>query len=285
MKKIVEINNLDFHYSNKKQLLSGFNLLLGSGRIYTLFGEKDEGKSTLLNLITGLSFPINGNIKVLGFEPCKRNYKMLQDIFYLTEEIQNSTLSIQSFERVYVPFYPNFSSSTFYKYMNDFSLDLKNERIDSLSPEKRKMFIIAFGLSTNSRVILLDEPTKGLDTSAINTFRNLLSKSINDRNCILIASDLATDLYDLPDEIMVMENHQIVLHETKENISEKFCFKVCENAELEDSILYSEEMPEGFNQLFINKTGENSKADIGLFYNAYLSNKEMITNVLNEQKQ
>jgi len=169
--------------------------------------------------------------------------------------------------------------------MNDFSLDLKNERIDSLSPEKRKMFIIAFGLSTNSRVILLDEPTKGLDTSAINTFRNLLSKSINDRNCILIASDLATDLYDLPDEIMVMENHQIVLHETKENISEKFCFKVCENAELEDSILYSEEMPEGFNQLFINKTGENSKADIGLFYNAYLSNKEMITNVLNEQKQ
>src|SRR5665647_921781 len=132
MKKIIDIKNLEFRYGNQSKLLSDLNLEIETGRIHGLLGKNGEGKSTLLKLISGLLFPINGDIKVLDFDPSNRNPMMLKGIFFLPEEVPGSTLSIKKFVKTYAPFYPKFRLSKFYDYINEFGLNPLTANIDTM---------------------------------------------------------------------------------------------------------------------------------------------------------
>ena len=98
---MINFENVDFSYSSKYKLLSDVNLKLEPGHIHGLLGKNGEGKSTMLKLIAGLLFPQKGKIDVMDFIPQKRNPQMLQDIYFLPEELPRHTLSISRFEKVY----------------------------------------------------------------------------------------------------------------------------------------------------------------------------------------
>lgn len=276
MKKIIDIKNLEFRYSRQKKLLYDLSLQLKSGAIHGLIGKNGEGKTTLLKLIAGLIFPINGNIEVLGFEPQKRNPKMLEDIFFLPEEILNTKLSIKSFEKVYAPFYNEFSSSSFFRYMNDFTIDSQTPNISEMSYGQKKKLLIAFGFATNAKLILLDEPTNGLDIPSKRQFRRMASSVINENNCILISTHQVFDLENITDSIIIMDEHEIVFNEMTTNILKKLQFKTSVEKEITKSTIYSEETGKGFGQILENENGTESKLDIELLFNAIMTNREKI---------
>jgi ABC-2 type transport system ATP-binding protein len=278
-KNMIDIKNVDFSYSRNTKLLSNLSLQLETGRIHGLLGKNGEGKSTLLKLISGLVFPSLGEINVMGFEPGKRKPEMLQEIFFLPEELPQLNLSIENYEKVYAPFYPNFSGEQFNKYLKEFEIEDKKSMLNKLSLGQKKKVFLSLGLSTNTKLLLMDEPTNGLDIPSKVQFRRIVAAAISDERCLIISTHQVRDLDSLIDNIIIMDNHKIVFNEPIENITKKLLFTVSERNETDDSVIFSEDSLRGLYQIKENSSGEESKLDIELLFGAVLTNKERIRNL------
>lgn len=276
MKKIVDINHLEFKYKNQEKLLSNFSLVLSSGTINGLLGKNGEGKTTLLKLISGLLFPIRGKVTVNGSESRLREPKMLYNIFLLPEEIPETSMSIKMYKDVYAPFYPDFSTSKFHSYLNEFTIDSGVKNISELSHGQKKKFFIAFGLSTNAKLILLDEPTNGLDIPSKRQFRRMMASAIDEKCCIVISTHQVLDLEDIVDNVIILDKHEIVFNQLTKVINSKLLFKKAENNDQNPDIIYSESTTDGYHQVLENKTEENSKIDLELLFNAVVSDHHRI---------
>jgi ABC-2 type transport system ATP-binding protein len=275
-KIMIDINNVDFSYSRHTKLLSGLNLQLEAGRIHGLLGKNGEGKSTLLKLISGLDFPSKGKIEVMGLNPLKRQPELLEEIFFLPEELPQLTLSIENYEKVYSPFYPNFSLELFNQYLKEFEIGSKTDMLNKLSHGQKKKVMIAFGLATNTKLLLMDEPTNGLDIPSKGQFRRMVASGLSDDRCLLISTHQVHDLDSLIDNIIIMDGHEIVFNQTIENIAAKLIFKVSDRKETDDSVIYSEDTLRGLYQVCENRTSTESKVDIELLFNAIFANKSCI---------
>ncbi len=273
---MVNVQNVTFSYTKKTELLSNLSIKLKAGRIHGLLGKNGEGKSTLLKLISGLDFPQVGSIETLGFNPVKRYPEMLQEIFFLPEELPQLTLSIENYEKVYAPFYPNFSTVQFNEYLKEFDIDNKKSMLNKLSNGQKKKVFVAFGLATNTKLLLMDEPTNGLDIPSKGQFRRMVASTIDDNRCLIISTHQVHDLDSLIDSIIVMEKHEIVFNQPIENITKKLLFRIADRNEKSDNVIYSEDTLRGLYQVSENKTGEESKLDIELLFNAILTEKNKI---------
>ena len=273
---MVNVQNVTFSYTKKTELLSNLSIKLEAGRIHGLLGKNGEGKSTLLKLISGLDFPQVGSIETLGFNPVKRYPEMLQEIFFLPEELPQLTLSIENYEKVYAPFYPNFSTVQFNEYLKEFDIDNKKSMLNKLSNGQKKKVFVAFGLATNTKLLLMDEPTNGLDIPSKGQFRRMVASTIDDNRCLIISTHQVHDLDSLIDSIIIMENHEIVFNQPIENITKKLLFRIADRNEKSDNVIYSEDTLRGLYQVSENKTGEESKLDIELLFNAILTEKNKI---------
>ncbi|HNZ62509.1 MAG TPA: ABC transporter ATP-binding protein [Paludibacteraceae bacterium] len=276
---MIQIKNVEFSYSRNSKLFAGLDLSLSPGHIHGILGKNGEGKSTLLKMISGMIFPQKGKIEVLGLEPQKRQPEMLREIFFLPEELPPITLSIENYEKVYAPFYPNFSHEQFQNYLQEFEINSGKSQINKLSYGQKKKVFMAFGLATNTKIVLLDEPTNGLDIPSKAQFRKMTASALEDERIMLISTHQVRDLDSLIDSIIIMDAHQIVFNELCENITEKLLFSYGKENFQGEEVLYSEENLRGFDQVSINKTGEESKLDIELLFNTVLKNRQRITEI------
>ena len=273
---MVNVQNVTFSYTKRAELLSNLSLTLETGRIHGLLGKNGEGKSTLLKLISGLDFPKSGSIETLGFNPTKRNPDMLQEIFFLPEELPQLALSIANYEKVYAPFYPNFSTEQFNAYLKEFDITDKTSKLNKLSHGQKKKVFIAFGLATNTKLLLMDEPTNGLDIPSKGQFRRMVASAIDENRCLIISTHQVHDLDSLIDSIIVMEKHEIVFNQPIEEITKKLFFRVADRNDKNEHVIYSEDTLRGLYQVCENTTGEESKLDIELLFNAILTDNNRI---------
>lgn len=284
MRKIIDIRNLEFNYAGKSKFFSNLSLIIIPNTINGIIGKKGEGKTTLLKLITGLQFPLNGEIEVLQFVPRKRNPKMLENIFFLPEEIPNSHLNIENFESTYAPFYPNFSSSTFFSNLNDLNIDHKIASLSDFTSGQRKKFMIAFGLSTKANLIILDEPLNGLNTNSQTQVARLIAASKSKNGSIIVTLEKSNDLVNILNNIILLNDHKILLNKTSNEILKKLHFKIGAKKELNDNLLYVEENEKGFCQILENTNEVESELDIELLFNAMKLNTDKINQVLESNK-
>lgn len=276
---IIQLKNVDFSYAKKHTLLSNLSLELKPGRIHGLLGKNGEGKTTLLKLISGLLFPKAGEIDVMGFTPQKRNPLMIRDIYFLSEELPRFSMSIENFEKIYAPFYPNFSGEQFNYCLEEFGMQSKSLKMDKLSHGQKKKVMVAFGLATNTKILLMDEPTNGLDIPSKGQFRRMVASTLEDDRCLIISTHQVRDLDSLIDSIIIMDEHEIVFNETIEDITDKLLFKMYDADLKDDSVIYSENTLKGFYQVRKNLNKEDSKLDIELLFNSVFSNKKQIKEI------
>ena len=276
---MINFKHVDFSYRKKLPLLEDLNLRIAPGHIHGLLGKNGEGKSTLLKLIAGLLFSQKGNIEVFDFNPGKRKPEMLREIYFIPEELPSFSLSIEQFAKVYAPFYPKFSCEQFENYLNEFEIDSVGRKMNKLSYGQKKKALIAFGLAANTKLLLMDEPTNGLDIPSKGQFRRMAASAIDDERCMIISTHQVRDLDRLIDNIIIMSDHEIVFNESIENITNKLVFKISDTYEKDASFIYSEENLRGFYQIRENLTGEESKLDIELLFNSVLANKKRIKEI------
>lgn len=262
-------------------LFNNLSLEITPGHIYGIFGKNGAGKTTLLKIMAGLSFPQSGTVNTLGYPAAKRDSEMLQNLYLLTEEIYVPHLTIAKFMKVYAPFYPNFDEEQFSQYLNDFEINSVNDYLDKLSLGQKKKVLICFALATNTQVLIMDEPTNGLDIPSKTIFRRIISSAPIDDRIILISTHQVRDLHTLIDSILILDDGEIILNADTDTITEKLVFEVSDRGN-EENILYSEEDLRGFILVRENLDHIDSKLDIELLFNAAMHNKQKIKSLFSK---
>ena len=280
---MIKFENVDFSYVKKAPLLTNLDLQVTPGHIHGLLGKNGEGKSTLLKLIAGLVFPQKGKIEVMGFTPQKRKPEMLRDIFFFPEELPVFSLKIADFQKAYAPFYPNFSAGQFDNYLKEFEIPSKDLKLNKLSYGQKKKVLVAFGLAANTKILLMAEPTNGMDIPSKGQFRRMVASVIDEDRCVIICTHQVRDLDSLIDSIIIMDEHEIVFNELIDKITNKLLFKVYDKNEKDASVIYSEDDLRGFYQVRENLNHEESKLDIELLFNSVHANKRRIKEIFTQK--
>jgi ABC-2 type transport system ATP-binding protein len=270
---MIKMTDLTFAYKNKLPLFSGLNMKISDGNIYGLLGKNGAGKTTLLKIICGLLFPQKGTCSVLAFTPSKRVPEMLQEIYFIPEEIYTPPLKISEYLKLYAPFYPRFDQQSFDQYIKTFELP-RNDRLTSLSYGQKKKFLVAFGLATNCRLLILDEPTNGLDIPSKSQFRKLLAASLNEDRIIIISTHQVRDIGNLIDPIIILDEGNVIFNQSINDISRKLAVRLQKTEPGKDDVLYSEKTLGGYVVIDENRGESESNPDIELLFNAVINNRQ-----------
>ena len=143
--------------------------------------------------------------------------------------------------------------------------------------------MIAFGLATNTGVLIMDEPTNGLDIPSKAQFRKLIASVLTEDRCIIISTHQVRDLDSLIDTLVVLNNREIVVNQALDTITEKVYFDTIA-ADDTQPVLYQEESMRGKNVIMSNTEGLYSKVDMELLFNAIISNNQTLIQLLNTTK-
>jgi ABC-2 type transport system ATP-binding protein len=277
---MINIKNLTFGYRPKQMVLENLNLQIKPGHIYGLLGRNGAGKSSLLHNICGLLFPVSGTCQVSGEIPAGRDPKFLQQVYLLPEEIYLPNVSIKSYLDIYAPFYPAFDRDMFYRFISEFDIP-QEHKLQDMSYGQKKKVMISFALATQAKVLLMDEPTNGLDIPSKKQFRKIIAGVIKDDQLIIISTHQVKDLDSLIDYVLILEDKQIILNQPVENITEKLAFKQVINLDEVASPIYNEGALKGHAVVAINHKKENSRLDMEMFFNAVLSEKQLVLSQFN----
>jgi ABC-2 type transport system ATP-binding protein len=276
---MISIKNLHFSYG-KKKVFDGLELQLEPGHIYGLLGKNGTGKSTLLKNIAGLLYPKKGLIEVDGFHPSKRSTAFLQQIFMIPEEFYISDISLEKLVKYHASFYPSFDNTLFEKYINEFEIPAANT-IHQMSYGQKKKVLIGFCLACNTKVILMDEPTNGLDIISKSQFRKVIAGAIDESKSIIISTHQVKDLESLIDRVIVIDEGQILFDQTVDAITSKLSFKISFDSDEVRNVLYSESSIRGTAIVTKNEDNDESKLDLELLYKAIVTNRQKIQNIFN----
>ena len=261
---MIELHNIGFSYSRSAPpLFANLTLDLPAGTICGLLGPNGAGKSTLLKMLGGLIRPHRGTCRVLGAEPALREPGLLADIFLLPEVTFVPPILSDAYLTRYAFFYPKFDYAVFAKLVDDFELDA-NQKLHLMSLGQKKKFLLAFGIATNTRLLLMDDPTNGLDIRGKNKFRKILVSHYDSARSFIISTHQVHDLDGLIDSLAIMSGGRILLHETMDSLSGRFSVSI-ESRQPYDA-LYYEQTLEGFAAVRNNSTGIESRLDLGLLY-------------------
>jgi ABC-2 type transport system ATP-binding protein len=274
---MIDIQDLHFAYK-KKKVFTGLNLSLQPGHIYGLLGKNGTGKSTLLRNIAGLLFPDQGKVKVLNYTPGQRNPGFLQELFMVPEEFYLPNVSIEKFVACNASFYPKFDHSQFSTYLKEFEIPAGN-KLQQMSYGQKKKVLISFGLACNTSLLLMDEPTNGLDIMSKSQFRKVIAGAIDENKCIIISTHQVKDMESLIDRITVIDEGKILFDQTVDRITSKLSFKISfDSAEIKHA-LYREESLKGSAIITTNTEDEEGKLDLEMLYKAIVTNGDAIRSV------
>ena len=279
---MVELNNIQFRYKKKRTLFNGLNLQLKGGSIYGLLGKNGAGKTSLLKQMAGLLFPDTGESLVHGQKISERSPEVLEDIFLIPEEFALPASSINRYVKANAPFYPRFSNEELAYYLKEFELS-GDEKLSSMSFGQKKKFLIAFGLATNTRLLILDEPTNGLDIPSKSQFRKIIAAALTEEKLIIISTHQVRDLENLIDTVLVLESGQIIFNHDIGLISERLRFVQDTRAIPTEEVLYSEEAAGRKPGIVKNTSQLESRIDLELLFNGIIKNPAAIEAQLSKQ--
>ena len=231
----VSFNNVTKEFKNKA-VLKGVSFNIESGDIYGLIGENGAGKTTLLKLIVNLLKPTSGNIQVLGKEIKKDSYDYLRNIGALIDEpVFYKKLTLYENFKVHCEYLGFYDEEKLESVLKRVGLhNKKSKKIKELSFGEKQRLAIAYALITEPELLILDEPTNGLDPIAIVELREILLKLNREFNTtIIISSHAINELETLVNKVMFLKNGEIVENGLLEEIKEKCSVYI--EIEVEDS--------------------------------------------------
>ena len=275
---MLQINNISFGYNKKRgNLFSDFSLNLEAGNVYGLLGKNGAGKSTLIYLMTGLLTPQSGEALMDGVNVRKRLPKTMSDIFLVPEEFDLPRLSIKQYVSINAPFYPNFSMEDMQRYLEIFEMsDYIDVNMHSMSMGQKKKVFMAFAFATNTRVLIMDEPTNGLDIPSKSQFRKLVTTGMSDDRMMLISTHQVRDISDILDHVVIIDNSKVLLNASFADVTSKLAFRPLRAG---DEPLFVVQSPFGPLAAVRAESGEETVVDLEMLFNATLQNPAAINNL------
>ncbi len=276
---MIEIKDLAFSYG-KMPVLKSITTTLEEGRIYGLLGENGVGKTTLLTLLCGLKKVSSGSIATDGENPFDRTPSLLQNQFYLPDEVLPVAMKAECFAKERGAFWPKYDHSGFLEIMKEFEND-PDRKMNRMSAGQLKKTYISLALACGCKYLFMDEPTNGLDIPSKTQFRSAIMKYTSDDSTIVISTHQVRDLENIIDPIIILDRQDVLLNASVEEITGKLYFDY--GTQLHPESLYSEQLPGGFIQVYPNTTGEDSKINVEALFNAVHKNKASVKDMFNNK--
>ena len=270
---MITVNHLSYAYQgSKRKVFDDFSLKLEGNGIYGLLGKNGTGKSTLLYLISGLLRPGNGSVEIDGQRSFDRTPEMLSGLFLVPEEFDMPEISLKEFVKVNSVFYPHFSQELLDECLRDFDVD-PGSNLKALSMGQKKKVFMSYALATNTRLILMDEPTNGLDIPSKSLFRKVVASHIDENRMLIISTHQVHDIENLLDHIIIIDNSKVLLDASTSEITSKYDFRVIPTDEA-STALYSEPSMGGLNAILKHEDGEDeTQINLELLFDATINNK------------
>ena len=280
---MLSINNISFSYNKRSgDLFHDFSLELNAGNVYGLLGKNGAGKSTLIYLMTGLLTPKSGEALLDGVNVRKRLPKTMSDIFLVPEEFELPRLSLKQYVDINAPFYPNFSKEDMQRYLDIFEMggDM-NVKLQALSMGQKKKVFMAFAFAANTRVLIMDEPTNGLDIPSKSQFRKLVTTGMTDDKLMLISTHQVRDISDILDHVTIIDQSRVLLNTSFADVMNKVAFRPLREGAQPLFVLQSPYGPLG---AVPAEEGEETKVDLEMLFNATLQNPAAINQLFTTSK-
>ena len=278
---MITVDNLSFSYGKRKpKVLDGFSMNLTEGNVYGLLGKNGTGKSTLLYLMAGLLRAKTGKVCFKGMDVSKRCTAILQNMFLVPEEFALPALSMKQFVKLNAPFYPNFSIEQLKSCLNGFEMN-EDIHLGELSLGQRKKVFMCFALATNASLLMMDEPSNGLDIPSKSQFRKVIASGMTDEKTVIISTHQVRDIDSLLDHVLIMNDSKLLLDESVANICDKLYFAEQGMNEPTEDVLYVQPSVQGNSVILPNLHHEDSKLNLEVLFNAMLAEKEKMQSIFN----
>ncbi|MEL6276746.1 MAG: ABC transporter ATP-binding protein, partial [Bacteroidota bacterium] len=262
---IIQINNLQLAYGRGAPVLENLNLTLEPGGICALAAPNGEGKTSLFKIMVGLRFADKGQVDVMGYNPASRPVELLRQAYFLPAEPSLPAWSPKRIGKYYGPFYPNFSRELYYQCLMDFKVD-PDRPLNKLSFGQQRRVQLAFALAVKTPLLLLDEPTLGLDIAGKDQFRRSLIQATEDGQTVIIATHLLNEVEPVLDQLMILHQRQIWSHLDLAKANEVYSYHLSSRPPENGTNSFGRRVPGGW--LIVKADGGQSSAqpDIETLY-------------------
>ena len=275
---MLSVENLSFSYRKPHhELFRDFSLEIAAGGVYGLLGRNGAGKSTLIALMTGLLTPAAGQVTLNGDDVRRRLPRTLSDLFLVPEEFELPNLTLAQFAKLNAPFYPKFSADDMNRYLDLFEME-RDAQLKSLSMGQRKKVFMSFALATNTGLLLMDEPTNGLDIPGKSQFRKFIAQGMTDDKAIVISTHQVRDIDSILDHVVIIDDSRVLLNTDLGQVGSKLAFRPVREG---DKPLFVQQNVMGALGVMPNDGSEETNVDLEMLFNATLQQPEAINQLFN----
>lgn len=279
---MLEIQNISYGYRKGFNVFDNFSLDIREGGIYGLLGKNGTGKSTLLYLIMGLLRPQKGQVLNNGIDTTLRKPEILQEMFIVPEEYNLPSIPLSEYINVIKPFYPNFSDKLLEECLTGFDMP-KDLNLGALSMGQKKKIYMCMALATNTKLLVMDEPTNGLDIPSKSQFRRVVAKGMTDDKTIIISTHQVRDVELLLDHITIIDRNRVLLNATTSAIEKRLLFTETDRNSIPSDAIYTEQVLGGYCCIQPNNGNSESSVNLELLFNALLTEGDKIRKQVNEE--
>lgn len=277
---MLKVNNVTFSYSRKKwPVIRDLSLEVKPGGIYGLLGKNGVGKSTLLYLMAGLLTPQKGEILMNGVNTRLREPATLSDIFLMPEEVTLPSMKLEEYVKLNAPFYPRFSREDMDRHLETLGMS-GDVNLGELSMGQKKKVFMSFSLACNTSLLLMDEPSNGLDIPGKEVFRSFLAGSMTDERAIIVSTHQVRDIDRLLDHVIIMDDSKVVFDHSMAEICGRLKFTLTDSPEVIKNSLYSRSAIGGVEVIIPNEDGDETEVDIEMLFNLATTNPGLLDYVL-----
>ena len=204
-------------------------LKVPSGAVIGLIGENGAGKTTLIKSILNIIKKDNGKIKIFNKDSEEQELQIKDDIgVVLDNTFFPELLNSKNIDSIMKDIYRNWDTKLFYNYLKKFGIK-DNQILKTMSKGMRKKVEIATALSHHPKLLILDEATSGLDPIVRNDVLDLFLNFIEDEeHTIILSTHITSDLEHIADYIIFIDNGQIVLENTRDEIIDNYGILKCD---------------------------------------------------------
>lgn len=207
--KIIETKNLTKSY-NKNRGIESINISVNEGEIYGFIGPNGAGKSTTIKTLLNFIYPTSGSGTIFGMDIVKDSCKIKENIGYVPSEVKYyDTVKVKDIMKYAQSFYPNVSDEDLGKICMDLELDME-KKMGELSLGNKKKVAIAQALIQNPKLLILDEPTNGLDPLMQKKLFNILVEEKKKGNTVFLSSHNLNEVQNLCDRVAVIKEGKII---------------------------------------------------------------------------
>ncbi len=278
---MIRLDNLSYSYRHGKQdAIDHATATIGPG-IHLLLGENGAGKTTLLRLMAGLLTPAEGACLVDDHSVSERVPSLIQSIFFLPDNLELPTKSINEFAAVHSRYYPAYSEETLRYNLREFGLE-GTEDVATLSLGMRHKTMLAYALALGVDVLLLDEPANGLDITSKKALRGMMARCVGEEQTVIISTHTVSDLRELYDGLIVLNHGRVILSRPSWEIASRISFIATPIPPAEK--LFMDQEAGMFLSIVDNETGDPGDINYQLLYSALLSPEAgKILDILNHE--